>query len=601
MQLHPALDQGGVDLLVDTRHRRVAHHEQRRPVRGRHRPRLPALLTGISRCLCKNRQMADDTAARDATTPPGRGRSVALNSTVVAVVQLVILAIGLVLTPFIYNTLGDTLFGIWALLTGTVGFISVLDPGFGTIIIRYAPHGAPQGDPRLAARLTTLGVGVWVGFGLLVSPVLLVVIPLVVEHLHGAHGAHLSPSLHHEAAWFFAWGYAYLFASAASSIISCRLIAEGEQWISTLISLATQVLYTVVLIALLLGGFGLWGLAIASSVQTLLITLASLVAIRLRYGQAFASPRALGRARLQEIIRFGGLVQVSGILDALNYDTDPLVLGYFISAAAVSVYQLGYNASSKIAYVLGFPQQTLLQAFSSAHATESDVERLRIAARDASRLMGFIAFGLGGVLIASSPVVMVAWLGKPIARLDEVVVLLVVLQLVNFTRYTCGSVIIALGRVGVGARAKFLGLVANAICTLGLIVPFGITGVLVGTIIASAVQSAFLLRRYFPMLDTTARAQLWSWYPRIAIPGAAGVIAGRLVVGVLPTTAHEHRLPALVGTLLISAAFSVVYLLGTRLISYFSAEDVAYVGSILPGPLGKLASTRAARLLAAPR
>lgn len=539
----------------------------------------------------------DDVAGQE-QPQRSHGRSVATNSTAVAVAQVAVVLIGLVLTPFIVDQLGLVLFGLWGFVTTTVAFLSVLDPGLGSIVIRYGAQAAHRDDPGFAARLTSLGLVVWLGVGVLLSPALALVVPPVISSLHVVSGQRLPHHLVHTAEWFFVWGYAYLFVTAASSILGCRLIAAGEQWIVTAIGLASRCLYAVAMVGLLVAGTGLWGVAIASSFQTLVVVVATVVVTARRHGAVVANPLVLGRAEIGELLRFGGLVQLSGILDALNYDTDPIVLGRFVSVTAAGLYQLGARAASQVAYLVAIPQQSLLQTFSARAAGMDDVATVRGPAIQASRYVGLAMVGTCGAVAAGAPWLLTAWLGHPYPGLERVLLLLLALQVVNAARANCAIVIVALGRAGLGASAKAIAVVANLALTVALVGPFGITGVLVGTIVASAVQNGVLLRRYAAMLETTVTEVLWRWFAPVLVVTAAAVGLARAIGSVLP--AASNRGVAAIGIVVTTAVFSLCFAVGLRLVRSLAAEDLDYLGGILPGPLGALPRSSLARLLVAP-
>jgi O-antigen/teichoic acid export membrane protein len=243
----------------------------------------------------------------------------------------------------------------------------------------------------------------------------------------------------------------------------------------------------------------------------------------------------------------------------------------------------------------------LLQAFSAVDAEERPGARLRSAAANASRFMGFAAFGLGGAMLATSPQLMAAWLNRSYPGLDRAVVLLVLLQLVNASRYNCAIVIVALGRAGIGARAKLFALIANVVLTVALVVPFGLTGVLVGTIVASGIQSAFMLRRYFALLEGAAVELLWSWYLRVALVCLVSAGFVRAVLSFAPSSTTAHRGPALVALVVGVALYGALFSVGVRLVGYLSTADLTYLGRILPGPLGSLTSRAPMRWLARSR
>ncbi len=534
-----------------------------------------------------------------ATSVKGHGHSVALNTSAVAATQFGVLLIGLLLTPFILARLGLVLFGLWAFVNFTVNFLSNLDPGLGVIVIRYA--GQDPGDELLPARLSSFALGIWLGIGLLLSPLLLVLAPLLISSLHSVGGLPLPSSLVTTAEWFFVWGYVQLFITAGAANLGCRLIAAGEQWLVTLIGLLSRITWAVAVVGFLLTGWGLWGLALAASLQTAVVLSLTLLAIGVRHGTIFANPLILGRTKLREFLKFGGLVQLSSILDALNYDTDPIVIGRFVSVAASAIYQMANTAADKIAYLVNFPAQSLLHTFSATASQQRSVDDVRAPAIQASRYMGLFAFAASGVLLAAGPSLMMLYFGpyhgQPYPGVDAALVLLVGLQLINAARYNCAIVIVALGKAGIGAKAKAVSVVVNLGLTIALVFPFGLNGVLIGTMVASAVQNAVLMRRYTRLLSSSVRDVLWSWYvPGLLAMGVA-VACGRLCGLAVSTSPPVSRGAALPVVLVSFAGFSFAFALMLRAVRYLTEADLGYFARILPGPLGKLPKLRLARML----
>ena len=202
--------------------------------------------------------------------------------------------------------------------------------------------------------------------------------------------------------------------------------------------------------------------------------------------------------------------------------------------------------------------------------------------------MGLAALATAGAVAAGAPWLLRIWLGRTYDGLESVLLLLLALQVVNAARSNCAIVIVALGKAGLGARAKAIAVVVNALATVALVIPFGISGVLVGTIAASAVQNAFLIRRYAAMLETSVRTVLWQWYGPLLSVTVVAFAAARLVGLTLPSGAHLTLFGAAVGTVVAVSVFCLVFAAGLRTISYLHHDDLTYLSDILPGPLGRI-------------
>jgi O-antigen/teichoic acid export membrane protein len=191
----------------------------------------------------------------------------------------------------------------------------------------------------------------------------------------------------------------------------------------------------------------------------------------------------------------------------------------------------------------------------------------------------------------------VAWLGKPYDGIDGALCLLAGLQLVNAARFNSSIVIVALGKAGIGAKAKAISVLFNLALTLALVFPFGLAGVLIGTIVASALQTAVLMRRYTELLESNLREVLWQWYaPGITVTLIAAGIA-RLSGLLIHANAVTSRGPAIAAGSITLFVFAVCFALGIRLAGYLQHDDLDYVSGILPQPIGKLLHLRVVRLV----
>ncbi|MEI6701787.1 MAG: polysaccharide biosynthesis C-terminal domain-containing protein, partial [Actinomycetota bacterium] len=202
---------------------------------------------------------------------------------------------------------------------------------------------------------------------------------------------------------------------------------------------------------------------------------------------------------------------------------------------------------------------------------------------------------------AAGPSIMMLYFGPYHGRqypgVDVALVLLVGLQLINAARYNCAIVIVALGKAGIGAKAKAISVVVNLGLTIALVFPFGLNGVLVGTMVASAVQNVFLMRRYTRLLAASVRDVLWSWYLPGLFAMAIAVGFGRLAGFAISTSPPVSRGAALPVVLVSLAGFSLAFAGMLRAVRYLSRADLGYFSRILPGPLGKLPKLRIAQLL----
>jgi len=531
------------------------------------------------------------------TSPAGRGtefrgKRVATNSMIVIVGQVLFTAIGLVTTPVTLSHVGVVEFGLWTIITSAVGYITVVDPGFGDMVTRYGARAHLAGDRVLGARLGSLATLFWLGIGVVFIPLLLWAVPLYVGHLH------LHPGLDSVAENYFYWGYAITVAGSLVAIMSSRLTAIGDQWLVTTIDTVTRLVYCAMLLALLFRGYKLNALVVATSAQIAITFLATCFFVLRRAGALYGNPFRLHGGLVREVVRFGGWLQLGGALEALTYETDPLVIGAVVGVKRATPYGIGQRVARQSTYFAFIAQTSILPAISAAYAANEGLAAIRRMYERANRMVVLLGCVIGGAVLGMAPVIIAAWFGRAYLFADGATCLAVIALMIGLPRPATAAVIMAMGRVGIGVRAQFLAFAINLPLTLLLVRPMGMFGVMLATVIAKLVATAYLLVTFHRLVEGSARELLFSWLNKLllAIFMAAG--AARLALGLLPISVVHDRIPALGALAALGALYVVVFSVVLRVTRYFKSDDLVWFSQILPGPIGRVVARPAVRRLA---
>lgn len=94
------------------------------------------------------------------------------------------MAVGFLLSPFILHRLGNVAYGVWVLTVSVVGYLSLLDLGMQSSILRFVSQGHAKQDHQGASEATSAAL--WVrlqisALALLLSAGLAVVFPHVFK------------------------------------------------------------------------------------------------------------------------------------------------------------------------------------------------------------------------------------------------------------------------------------------------------------------------------------------------------------------------------------------------------------------------------------
>ena len=173
-------------------------------------------------------------------------------------------------------------------------------------------------------------------------------------------------------------------------------------------------------------------------------------------------------------------------------------------------------------------------------------------------------------------------------------------MLASMLGQTAGIGIYAMGKVGYGVRARLAGFIVNLLATIALAIPFGMPGVLLGTLLATLTTNAYLQIRVNQLLGINGWTSVWQWMLPLMAAAAPAMIADRVVIALLPASVQHQRLPALAALGVLLIVNYVVLLVGLRAWRYLGEQDVTFLRRSLPGPARKLLSRRVVGLLVRP-
>jgi O-antigen/teichoic acid export membrane protein len=505
------------------------------------------------------------------------------------VLQLCTLAIGVVLTPFVIDRLGLVQYGLWGFLGSAVSVAGVLDFGLGATFVRFIARYHARGETTLVARFVSLGALTYLGLGVILSPLALVLAPVIAHHLH------LQPALVTTADHIFLLLFVYLFVASSLAVLSALLTGTGDLWLASLAGLAGQVVYAIVVVGLLLDHRGLYALVAASFTQVTSIGVICYLIARRRVGRVFANPVRLGGTFIREVLSFGAWMQVNNVSALINMQTDGIVIGAAVTVSDVGLYTIANRVALSTRIVPLALLSALLPAASAAHA-EGDDRLIRSLTVEGSRILALLSFGIGGALVGLAPVLLRTWLGRPYPHLEVIFSLLLAAYLVNNLTGVGTMIVQATGRPRLESEYAILSTILNVVATVALVGPLGLYGVLVGTVFGVVVSSAYFLWRFHHVSGISMWGGLGSWLWRLGIAVCVGATCTRLVLAALPQSFWSTRPRGALVLVLGSALYSVILLVGIRVSGFGAMINAGAVSKVLPTRLAALLKSPIASL-----
>ena len=436
--------------------------------------------------------------------------------------MLVVLVVGMWLTPFYLRHLTVERYGLWLVGAQVLAYLLLLDVGVVAIVPRETAYATGRSAGACGADVRAL-VSDALQIALWQTPLVLLAAALVWAGMPDRWQPLAVPL-----GWVLA-SFVLLFPLRLAPAVLQGLQDLGFLSRLQLVAWGGSTAFSV---ALVIRGWGLPALAAGWIAGQMITAAASLYRLATRHSAALpTSFERPGWARAKSYLSRGAWVSLSQIAQVLLTGTDVMIIGLTLGPAPVVLYA----CTGKLVAVLANQPQVLTQAAAPALAelrTGGTPERLRSVSAALTQAMLFVSGLIVCVVIAANRPFVTWWVGPEQFGGLRLTLLLVAVMLLRHWSTTMVYTLFAFGRERRIALTSFADGLVTAGAALVLVRLLGISGAPLGALIGVCCVS-------LPAHVRALRAELsiglrevfawWSWAWRFLLTaGGALVLAGRL-------------------------------------------------------------------------
>jgi O-antigen/teichoic acid export membrane protein len=395
------------------------------------------------------------------------------------------------LSPFLVHHLGDAVYGIWILVSASVGYLGLLDLGLRGAVLRYLAKHHADSDHESASRIFSAGLLLRFGIAAMVIEAIFK-IPL-----------DQGPS----ARWAVLISGASLAVSLTTGIFGAALAALHRFDLLSGTSIGQTVLMAVGTVWLLTQGFGIVALAALLLGIAVLAGIAQILCTFYVYPQLRVLWVWPSRETLHLLWSYSLHLFILTITFQIIYYSDNAVVGIFLSTSAVTLYTVGGRLLEYLRQPIAGIAQSVMPLASTFEA-EKRVDRLQQLLIHGTQFSLLVSFPLAAALFARGPTFISLWMGAKYGEPSGMVMrILLLAHFVQTGNHVSGNVIFGLGKHRALARWQIFEAIANLTLSVVLVQRLGIYGVAWGTVIPSLVTNLVLWPRY-----VTGLLQLRVWH-----------------------------------------------------------------------------------------
>ncbi len=488
--------------------------------------------------------------------------------------------IPLLYTPVMLELLGQEEYGLYTLSNSVVGYLSLLNFGMGSAVIRYVS--------RYRAENRTEDVRRTLGLFMTIYCVLSLLVCIGGAVLIGLSGRIFGRGLNPEEIRRLRVLMVIMTLSTAVSfpmgVLSTVTVVYERYIFNKLVSMAESILLPVVNLAIMYAGGASVGMACAALLMQILngVVYGGYNLRRLGIYPVF---RNMPLELLREVLVFSAFVFLSSVVDMLYWATDKVLIGATIGSAAVAVYNVGgtftvmlQNMAHAISSVFS-PQVNIMVA------RKEPMERLSELLIRIGRLQYLVvSLVLSGYLVFGRDFIRM-WAGKAYAQAYYVGLMTMLPLAVPLIQNIAFAVILAQNKHRFRSVVYAIIAVINVISTWLILPYYGILGAAACTAAAYILGQGLIMNVYYYKVTGLDIPAFWRNIGRMSIVPGVMIAAGISLIG------NMIRLHSLVQLLLGAVVYTIIFAALSWLISMNRYEKDLFVG-LVKGIIEKLKGRR---------
>lgn len=446
------------------------------------------------------------------------GKKIVRNTVYNSIGRIWLMLVTLLLIPYILHKLGTQVFGVWSLVFVVANYLHLLDFGIGTSFAKYIAEYHTKGDEKSINSVVSCGLLFYLGFSVLIVGLGFILRNPIVSLLN------IPVSIRGESL-FAIVGMVIVFAmNNTFSIFQGILIGLQRMDIQNKILVFVSIPNVVGTFFFLEKGFGIRGLVVNSGIVAILTILCNI----------YFSHKLLPRMKIgfswmrgdifRKLFKFGVKTQLGNLASLVHFQTDKIIISYFLGLNFVTFYELGQKVANAVRM---FPTMLLGALEPAVSELDARGERSRLLSLyyKASKYVSVIVFPLTCLTFILASWIMKAWVGEGYSLSVITLQVLIIEYGLNLLTGVGTRIVRGIGKPELETKYKVLVAVLHLVLSITLIQLLGYKGVLLSFLFSGSIGSIYFIKIFHRFFKERLTKLIRTVYlkPLVASLGAAAV------------------------------------------------------------------------------
>lgn len=463
----------------------------------------------------------------------------------------------LVYTPLLIRMLGQSEYGLYSLVSSVIGYLTVLDLGFGNAIVVFTAKYRANKEYDKEKKLHGMFLVIFCIIGL-IAGLLGLLLYFNVPLLFGKTMTDIE--LHKAKIMMLILSF-NLAVTFPFSIYSSIITAYEKFTFQKIMSILNTLLKPVLMIPLLFLGY-------KSITMTVVITVVNIIILLSNY---FYCKKKLGvnikfmgfdKKLFKTIFSYSFFIFLGVIVDKVNWSVDQFVLGAVSGTIAVSLYSVASQINTLFVNLSGAMSGVLLPKMSKMIAKKASDKEITNEFIKVGRIQYLIIFLMASGFILFGKEFIMAWAGKDFATSYYIAVILILPLCVPLIQNLGISIMQAKNMHKFRSILLALIAIANIFISIPLAKAYGGIGSAIGTSLSLIIGNIIILNIYYHKKVGINVIEFWKSIIKMTIPMIIPIVA--IVILMHFVTLHGY-----VNLIVFGGIYTILYCLSC----YFLVMD----------------------------
>lgn len=461
--------------------------------------------------------------------------------------------IQLLYTPFLIKMLGQGEYGLYSLISSIIGYLTVLDLGFGNAIIVYTAKYRAQGKVEEEKKLHGMFFIIFCIIGVIAG-----ILGLILYFNVNTIFANTMTTDEIQKTKIMMLILSFNLAITFPFTIYSSIISAYEKFTyQKIVSILNTLLKPILMIPLLLLGY-------KSITMTVVITIVNIGVLISNYiyckNKINIKIKFMGFDKLlfKTIFGYSFFIFIGVIVDKINWSVDQFILGAVSGTVAVSIYSVAAQLNTLFINLSTAVSGVMLPKMSKMVAKNSNPDELTDEMIKIGRIQYYIIFLMASGLVLFGKQFIIAWVGLEFELAYYVALILIIPVCFPLIQNLGLSIMQAMNKYKFKSISTLIMAIINVIASYFLAIKYGVIGSAIGTAGSLILCNIILINVYYHKVIKIDVIKFWKEIFKMTLLFLIPVV---LIIVIMLIISLNGMISVIV--------YGVIYVLAFSLISYF--------------------------------